>query len=162
MVDEPAEYIGLPFRLSLVSEFILRSGRHVDIAGRVEYIVRDYLDRTRGDDTIWSEAHADQVTKEEESGRSFGDPNKGYQWLNLFVPNGTKIRMPYKGSYHYAMIDHEHLVYEIESLSPSEFASRVAGGTSRNAWRDLWFQFPGSNTWELADMVRKAKSGPRR
>jgi hypothetical protein len=40
------------------------------------------------------------------------------------------------------------------NISPSEWASKVAGGTSRNAWRDLWFKEPLSKTWVPAQLVR--------
>ena len=63
--------------------------------------------------------------------------------------------MTYKGRHAYAAIQKERLVYEGESLSPSEFASKVADGTNRNAWRDLFLQFPGSSEWESADAARR-------
>jgi hypothetical protein len=60
-------------------------------------------------------------------------------WKSLFLPNGTLMRMRYKGEFLYARIAGDHLVYKGERLSPSELAARITG-TARNAGRDqpIW------------------------
>jgi hypothetical protein len=42
-------------------------------------------------------------------------------------------------------------------MSPSEFANQVAGGTNRNAWRDLWIKRPHDSEFHLADDLRRPK-----
>lgn len=168
MPDEPLVYIPIP--ASIYSEFILRRGEHVDVGSWVSDIVEGYLDRTYGDANIWSEKHAEEAaeedTAEEERRRTNGDPTKGYQWQTVFLPNGTRIRMLYRAENHYAAIQHEKLIYEGKSLSPSEFARGVADKgtgthTNRNAWRDLYLLLPGKKDWVQADVLRKQRVGGR-
>ena len=92
--------------------------------------------------------------EELEAAINSGDPSKGYQWKDLFLPNGTKLRMTYQGRNHYAEVRNERLKHEGEDLSPSQFACKIADNTSRNAWRDLWVKLPGKADWQLADNLR--------
>jgi hypothetical protein len=77
----------------------------------------------------------------------------GYQWKSLFLPNGTELRMQYKGRYHYAKVEGDQLLYQGEPTSPGSLANTIAG-SSRNAWRDLWIKRPGDTTWRLSDELR--------
>jgi len=79
----------------------------------------------------------------------------GYHWKPLLLPPATKVRMKYKGKTYYASVIGDAFVYEDESISPSEFANRVAGGTNRNAWRDLWIKRPHDPEFRLADDLRR-------
>lgn len=79
--------------------------------------------------------------------------SRGYQWKNLFLPDGTEIRMQYKGAYSYAKVESDVIVYKGNPISPSNLANTVAG-SSRNAWRDLWVKRPGDGEWCLADDLR--------
>jgi hypothetical protein len=79
----------------------------------------------------------------------------GYLWRPLLLPPATKIRMKYKGETHYAAIVGDQFVFDGESISPSEFANRVADGTNRNAWRDLWIKRPHDSEFHLADDLRR-------
>lgn len=38
---------------------------------------------------------------------------KGYQWKDLFLPDGTDLRMRYKGVDYYAKVEGDKLTYEI-------------------------------------------------
>jgi hypothetical protein len=80
----------------------------------------------------------------------------GYQWKNLFLPEGTEIRMQYKGVYSYAKVENDELLYNGQPTSPSNLANTIAG-SSRNAWRDLWIKRPGDSDWCLADELRDQK-----
>jgi hypothetical protein len=62
--------------------------------------------------------------------------------------------MAYGDKHRYATVRRGHIVDDGEEYSPSEWASKVAGGTSRNAWRDLWFKEPLSKTWVPAQLLR--------
>lgn len=79
---------------------------------------------------------------------------RGYQWKNLFLPDGTQIRMQYKGAYHYAKVEGDAVMYEGKRTSPGALANTIAR-SSRNAWRDLWIKRPKENAWTLADDCRK-------
>lgn len=68
-------------------------------------------------------------------------------WKGVEVAPGSDVRMSYGGVQHYAKIHHGKIVDADGDFSPSEWASKVAGGTSRNAWRDLWFKAPGEIIW---------------
>jgi hypothetical protein len=157
-----ADFVCVPIDKDIYNEFILRTGESRDVASWIENIVIDFLDRTEDDPGIWSEEYFDRravhgayllgVEKE-----SYGDPTKGYQWQNLFLKNGTKLRMSYKGEDYFADVRFQNINYQGEICSPAEFASRVAANTSRNAWRDIWIQAPNEKNWLLADQLRREK-----
>lgn len=82
-------------------------------------------------------------------------PNtRGYQWKDLFLVHGTEIRMQYKGTYFYAKVEYDKIIYEGEPISPGRLSNTIAG-TSRNAWNDLWIKRPKDKVWKLADELRK-------
>jgi hypothetical protein len=80
--------------------------------------------------------------------------HRGYQWKDLFLPTGTQIRMQYKGTYSYAKVDGDEIIYSGKSISPGSLANTIAGN-SRNAWRDLWIKRPEDKEWRLADECRR-------
>jgi hypothetical protein len=79
---------------------------------------------------------------------------RGYQWKNVFLPDGTQIRMQYQGSYSYAKVEGDDLIYQGSPISPGILAKPIAGGYNRNAWRDLWIKRPEDKEWILADDLR--------
>ena len=82
---------------------------------------------------------------------------RGYQWKSLFLPDGTEVRMQYKGEWYYAGVDGDQLLYEGDATTPRRLANYVAQ-SSRNAWRDLWIKRPGDAEWRLADDLRDEAS----
>ncbi len=153
----------VPIDADMYAEFILRSGKNVDVASFIENIVQDYLDRTEGDAAIWSNEHAVKFHAQlgEDFEKTYGDPEGSYQWGDLFLENGTKIRMKYKGRHYFAVVRHEEIEFEEEVYTPSQLANKIAGGTSRNAWRDPRIKERGSSQWVLADDLRRqAKARP--
>lgn len=80
--------------------------------------------------------------------------NCGYQWKSLFLPEGTQVRMQYKGATYYAKVEGDDLVYNGSPISPSSLANTITQ-SSRNAWRDLWLLRPLDTEWQLADDCRK-------
>jgi hypothetical protein len=79
----------------------------------------------------------------------------GYQWKELFLPNGTEVRANYDTQPHYAIVDHDLLCYQGQPMSPRQFTLAVAG-EGRNAWRDLWVRLPGERQWRRAADLRRA------
>src|SRR5689334_3502501 len=53
----------------------------------------------------------------------------GYQWKNLRLPSGTKVRMKYRGTTHHAGVEGDNFLYQGKKMSPSEFANQIADGT---------------------------------
>ena len=78
----------------------------------------------------------------------------GYSWKysdrSLFLPHGTQIRMPHKGSYYYASVEGDEIRYEGRAMTPGTLANYIAQG-SRNAWICLWIKRPDDREWQLAD-----------
>jgi hypothetical protein len=86
---------------------------------------------------------------------SFAMPaTSGYQWKNLFLPNGTLLRTIFNGKNFHCLVEEDHIRYKGEMTSPSGFANAV-GGVRRNAWKVIWILFPNSSVWKLAGALRK-------
>lgn len=85
----------------------------------------------------------------------------GYQWKELFLPDGTNLRMRYRGAWHYASVEGDRLVYAGEPVSPRDWGLMVTG-TVRNAWRDIWIRRSIGDTWQRAAVMRaqSAQAGP--
>jgi hypothetical protein len=101
---------------------------------------------------------ANEMLKFEAKGAGlYSRGNKPLVWKEVTVPHGAGVRMTYRDEHHYGEVKNGRIVDQSGSYSPSEWASKVADGTSRNAWRDLWFK-DGPN-WLPAQMLRdKAKA----
>lgn len=76
-------------------------------------------------------------------------------WKTVVIASGSDVRMSYGGQHHYAKIHDGKIRDNDGDFSPSEWASKIAGGTSRNAWRDLWFKAPGETAWSPATLIRE-------
>lgn len=81
-------------------------------------------------------------------------PGRGYQWKNLFLPEGTLLRIHAGQRNHTAQVLEDALVYDGRPVSPAQMA-RSVGGRGRNAWRDAWLLFPGERTWLAAARCRR-------
>ncbi|MFA9216032.1 MAG: hypothetical protein ACEQSK_02905 [Sphingomonadaceae bacterium] len=82
-------------------------------------------------------------------------PSQGYQWKQLFLPAGTRLRMQFDGRWWYAEVVGDHLMYGNQALSPRQLTLAIAGD-GRNAWRDLWLRRPGETDWHQAGRLRLA------
>jgi len=84
-----------------------------------------------------------------------GPDSRGYMWKNVFLVQGTLLRMKKKGgAFEYAKVEGDCLVYKGESLSPNQFAFKVAGN-ARDAWRDVWVKRPMDQDYVPANFLRK-------
>lgn len=94
---------------------------------------------------------------------SFGMPTtSGYQWKDVFLPDGTFLRTIYEGKNYHCFVEGDRLHYQGNAVSPSSFANGV-GGNGRNAWKVVWVLLPHTTTWKLAGTLRQAKrQRPRR
>lgn len=151
------EYINIPFPKALYDKIVIRSGGALDPVWLAEHQVEQFVERTVGDFDYWTDEGVEQWEEEWEHEREEykGDPNRGYQWRDVHLPNGTRLKMTYKGDAYFADVRHEKVRYEGHSYSPSQWAGEIANNTARNAWRDIWLQFPKKTNWELAANVRR-------
>tara|TARA_B100000686_G_C16316918_1_gene726206 strand:- start:226 stop:651 length:426 start_codon:yes stop_codon:yes gene_type:complete len=121
---------------------ILANRYSADMNGVVDYAIENFLERTQDE---W-----------EDDFDAYFEDGKGYVWGSLVLPNGTKLRMRYKGRYFYAEVKEEKITFEGESYSPSQLACEITG-TARNAWRDFWVKKPKEDEWTLAYSLRQSK-----
>jgi hypothetical protein len=84
----------------------------------------------------------------------------GYQWKQLFLPNGTLLRTIFNGKNHHCLVEGDQILYEGRAVSPSGFVNAI-GGIRRNAWKSLWILLPDTTTWKLADSLRTKKRPAR-
>lgn len=88
---------------------------------------------------------------------AFGMPClSGYQWKNVFLPDGTLLRTIFKGKNFHCRVDGDALIYNGDKVSPCGFVNAV-GGVRRNAWTSIWILFPNSSVWRLAESLRAPK-----
>jgi hypothetical protein len=76
-------------------------------------------------------------------------------WSEVIIPAGSRVRMLYGGVYHYAEVAYGCILDDGKKFSPAEWARKTANHTSRNAWRDLEFCYPGCARWLLANDLRQ-------
>jgi hypothetical protein len=79
---------------------------------------------------------------------------RGYQWKSLFLPDGTWVRMAYRGDHEYAHVEGDRLMYKGRPTTPNKFASAHTN-TVRNAWHDVSIRMPGEKNWKMAYQRRK-------
>jgi hypothetical protein len=77
----------------------------------------------------------------------------GYQWKQLFLPDGTRVRMEYLERSYFARVVGDQLTYGGASVSPRAMTLTIAGD-GRKAWRDLWLRLPGERDWVNAKRLR--------
>ncbi|WP_072786135.1 hypothetical protein [Duganella sacchari] len=77
----------------------------------------------------------------------------GYQWKQLFLPDGTRLRASFGRTHYFAVVQGAEIRYGEQAVSPSGFAN-LKGSGNRNAWKTVWLRFPGSELWVLADVCR--------
>jgi hypothetical protein len=80
----------------------------------------------------------------------------GYQWKQLFLPEGTRLRASFGGHSYFAKVEGDAIKYGEHAMSPSRFAN-LQGSGNRNAWKAVWLRLPGSDEWLLADVCRSAR-----
>lgn len=81
--------------------------------------------------------------------RADGPSMRGFQWKNVFLPDGTNLRTSYLQQIEFAKVIVDRILSDGgESLTPSSFANRHT--TGRNAWRLIWLRFPGDAHWVRA------------
>jgi hypothetical protein len=114
--------------------------------------LRSYL-REGGSTLSPSEALIKAVQSWIAKGRADAVPARGYQWKQLFLPEGTRLRMRVDEKWYSANIVGDDLIYKDKAVSPNQMAVKVAGD-GRNAWREIWVLPPGQKQWANAAILR--------
>lgn len=114
--------------------------------------LRDFL-RQSGNPLSPAEAIARAITQWIANCRADAAPARGYQWKQLFLPEGTRLRMRSGDAWHTAEIVGDDLVYRDEAVSPNQMVHQITRDT-RNAWLELWIRFPGEKGWTNAAKLR--------
>ena len=74
---------------------------------------------------------------------------------SLSLGSGTKLRIKTGASFEYATVEGDTLMYQDIPVSPNQFA-KLATGTPRDAWRDVWVKRPDDQDYLHADALREA------
>lgn len=168
------EVIYLPFSKRLYDDVVRFSDGHCDLVWTMVDQFHDFIRRTADDqcfgvmgndparlrdflniyhpDIVERWDSEDAAGEEEETALS--TKWSPLVWKEVEVPAGSEVRMQYAGAYHTARIANGKIIDKDGQYSPSEWASKVAAGTNRNAWRDLYFRLPGKAGWTPASTLR--------
>ena len=83
-----------------------------------------------------------------------GPALRGFQWKNLFLPDGTNLRTRHGETVEFAKVCGDRIISDDGAvLTPSQFANRHLKG--RNAWRFVWLRLPGNEDWQRAGDCRE-------
>jgi hypothetical protein len=163
------DIIYVPFDRELYDDVIRFSDGRLDPVDLADNQLRSWIENSLefGDAKEWAEdrleelagKYAPQVLKrwkneDAQQLRQRSAESRPLVWKEVTIPSGSEVRMFYNGTHHYAAIKSGKIVDHGTEYSPSEWASKIAAGTSRNAWRDLWFKEPLSKTWVPAQLLR--------
>ncbi|MYM30035.1 hypothetical protein GTP58_17020 [Duganella sp. CY15W] len=107
--------------------------------------------------------HIATIAIKEWMARNYGRPvERGYQWKNLFLPHGTRLRINHCYMSHFAQVEGDLLIAEGRVVTPRGWANEVCGCV-RNAWRDIWVQRHYTECWMRASDWRTGEAAnPRR
>lgn len=97
--------------------------------------------------TAWIEQHS--VPTPEESTALLG----GFQWKEVFLPTGTKLRIVIKRKIFHAEVVGDQIVFNGQPVTPASLVNQLAA-TKRNAWKHIWLLLPGETKWQLAGAMR--------
>ncbi|MGV6887719.1 hypothetical protein ACTYEO_00550 [Rhodophyticola sp. SM2404] len=165
------DMIYLPVPRKLYNDVTRFSDGKVDLIEFALMLFDDHIQFTEEDDahgifgTRFEEflaAHYPEILSDRAArdfDRNHGEKQKDIKplvWKEVVVPNGSQVRMQYANAYHFAKVVDGKIEDSTGRYTPSEWASKVASGTSRNAWRDLSFRFPHRPEWSPALMLREA------
>lgn len=142
-------------RNELIAEIFLRSQGATDPTELIDRLLTEHLARSQHETRPSTENAEHQKFLIE-----FGDPGAGFNWQGVFLPNSTRLQIHYKRKAFQAEVRHQQVYFDGKACSPSQFVSRAANNTNRNAWNDVWVKRPTDATWVFADSLRQALPNP--
>jgi hypothetical protein len=104
------------------------------------------------DEDMWTEEYEGHLA-EDYARYLIEDQPRGYAWKGLWLPDGTDLRMRYKGKTFYAQVRGDDLLYDGAPSSPAQMVNSITR-TNRNAWRDLWIKTPRDKEFIPAEQAR--------
>ena len=162
--------IYIPFPKELYDDLIRFSDGGMDVSVWLEDQLMDFFERNLGAATselfgarsteFYRKYFPDYAKEVEENLRRAEELDlvelieKPLVWKEITINSGTKVRMQYGGTHHFAVVRDGKIQDRSGSYSPSQWARKVANDTSRNAWRDIEFKDSGSTHWRLAEILR--------
>jgi hypothetical protein len=147
--------IAVHVRNELIAKIFMRSEGTADPADLIDRLLTEHLDSTQHEKTLSiANAVSDKFLID------FGDPAAGFNWQGVFLPNSTRLRIHYKREEFQAEVRHQQVYYDGKACSPSQFVSRAANNTNRNAWNDVWVKRPTDGDWVFANDLRRALQNP--
>lgn len=172
-----SDVVFIPFKKSLYDDLIRFSDGVIDPAELAERKIEAWIDVNfaTGVDDMWmdesfpelfrdrlldlAEAYAPHFLaslreRNEAALQGLLESRTPLVWKEVTVPAGSDVRMIYGGRHYYATVKNGRIVDDQGEFSPSSWAAKITS-TARNAWRDLWFKFPGSRDWLPAEMLRQ-------
>lgn len=163
----PKEVIYIPFDAELARDIIRFSDGKLDPAILAVDQVWGFITSNPDNPDFWGDRVDEVIQKyapqmweqwqenEAEEGAKLREQRQPLIWKGVTIAAGSEVRMSYDGKNHFAKVQRGAIVDDGKEYSPSEWASKVADGTSRNAWRDLWIKEPLSRTWVPASLLRE-------
>ncbi|MYM39352.1 hypothetical protein [Duganella qianjiadongensis] len=138
-MNAPRENVLPPHTWQRLCDFLIASGSTLSVAQAADEAIRAWIS---------------EQSKSKE-------PLHGYQWKQLFLPEGTQLRMKYLQGYHFAQVEGDQLVFGQRAVTPRGMTQAISGD-GRNAWRDLWLRMPGERQWINAGLLRSRLMAQRK
>ena len=92
--------------------------------------------------------------------RAVGGTPTGFQWGDVFLPDGTEMRLHFLDESYFATVEDGELIYMGLPISPRAWCLMVTGSV-RNPWRDILVRRTVHEGWTRAQSLRK-RAQPRR
>lgn len=92
--------------------------------------------------------------------QAVGGRDAGYQWGELYLPDGAELRLHFLGEWHYISVENGDLMYRGLPTSPRAWCLDVTGSV-RNPWRDILVRRTRYEAWAHAHVLRKGPSKKR-
>lgn len=164
------DVVFIPFSKDLYDDLVRFSDGEMDVPSWAEEQILDYLERNIGAATSqlfgsrakefyekyapdYAKEVADRLERAEEL-EMMELLEKSLVWKEIEIASGTKVRMQYGGAHHFAIVRDGKIEDDSGRYSPSQWAMKVANGTSRNAWRDIEFRDSFATHWKSAELLR--------
>ena len=162
-----SKYVYIPFDRKFYNDIIRFSDGQLDPVDFIEDQVYYFIERNLYSHAfewfgnrliefakIHFEHHVEKLEAEFDPSNILTELEDPLVWKEVTIPSGTDVRMQYGGSFYFACVKNGKIEDQDGRFSPSEWASKIANRTNRNAWRDLYFRKSYSESWIPASRLR--------
>src|SRR5471030_2371342 len=84
----------------------------------------------------------------------FGPIDGGYVWEDLFLPNGTLLKLKYKTVDYLASVSNGTIKFQGISFSPKKLLLQITGDHTLDAWKEFWVYRRTDTVYTRADRLR--------